>query len=301
MLGAVTNRIILGLALTVLIIFSIIFAGSLLLDLEEGVEKEVWLYTYPVSVAEKTYIITVRTNWTSTPEVYLPIIASNYVSVDFRGALRATVWFNITVPADLIWGEISLIWKYYEQSDDRYTLFYNGTHYTVEMTFYHTALVEHFEIRGTEGVISKMPYSSSEPTLTPRMDNRFLLFKNGSESNLYLVNSSLSYEFSKVDRTIPIKDRTLNVGDSMVVIGGEVINNYNRDYYFAISGDLFTSEGEKLEGIDYLMNEPVGEFTTLYVSSFDHGVFKLFFKHDGQDIESYALFLALEPQGSPPA
>jgi hypothetical protein len=54
---------------------------------------------------------------------------------------------------------MSLVWKYYEQSADRYALFYNGTHNTLSTTFYHTALVEHFEIRGTDGVISEMPYS----------------------------------------------------------------------------------------------------------------------------------------------
>jgi len=290
---------VLALTLVVLILFSIIIAGVLLFDLEGGKSEGVRLYTYPVSVAEKTYILAVRTNWTSAPEVYLPEFASNYVSVDFRGSLRATVFFNVTVPADLIWGEISVVWKYYEQSDDGYTLFYNVSHYTVEMNFYHTALVEHFEIRGTEGVMSEGPYSSSEPTLTPRMNDRVLPFKNGSESNLYMVNSSLSYELSEVDRTIPIKGRTLNIGDSMVVIAGEIINKYDTDYYFAISGDLFTSEGEKLEGTNYLMNEPVGEFTVLHLSSFEHGFFELFFKYDGQDIESYNLFLALEPQDSP--
>jgi hypothetical protein len=290
---------VLALALVVLILFSIIIAGILLLDLEKSKSEGVRLYTYPVAFAEKTYIITVKTNWTSAPEVYLPELASNYVSVDFRGSLRAIVFFNITVPADLIWGEISLIWKYYKQSNDSYTLFYNVTHYTVEMKFYHAALVEHFEIRGTEGVMSEVPYSSSESTLTPGMDDRVLPFKNGSESNLCLVSSSLSYELSEVDRTIPIKGRTLNIGDFMVVIAGEVINKHDRDYHFAISGDLFTSEGEKLEGMDCLMNEPVGEFTVLHLSSFEHGFFELFFKYDGQDIKSYDLFLALELQDSP--
>jgi hypothetical protein len=135
---------------------------------------------------------------------------------------------------------------------------------------------------------------------SPRLDNTVLLFENGSESNLYLVTSSLSYEFSEVDQTIPIKGRTLNIGDAVVVISGEVINNYEGDYYFAISGDLFTSEGEKLEGTDYVMNEPIGEFALLQVSSFEHGIFELFFKYEGRDIESYDLFLVLEPQDTPP-
>ena len=73
-------------------------------------------------------------------------------AVDFIGPNRETVGFNITVPTDLIWGNISLVWKYYEQNADRYTLSNNGTHNSVQMTFNHTATVEHFEIRGTEGV-----------------------------------------------------------------------------------------------------------------------------------------------------
>ena len=145
-----------------------------------------------------------------------------------------------------------------------------------------------------------VPSPTPTPTLKPTMDNRVLLFENGSESNLYLVNSSLSYEFSEVDLYIPIKGRTLNVGDSIVVISGEVINNYDRDYYFAISGNLFTSKGEKLKGTDYVMNEPIGEFALLQVSSFEHGIFELFFKYERRDIESYDLFLVLEPQDTPP-
>jgi hypothetical protein len=117
------NKIILALTLVVLVLVSIIVAGNLLFDLEDGGSEEVRLYTYPISVADKTHVITVRTNWTSAPEVCLPEVASDYVSVDFRGSSRAAVFFNVTVPADLIWVELSVVWKYYKQSDDSYTLF----------------------------------------------------------------------------------------------------------------------------------------------------------------------------------
>jgi hypothetical protein len=145
------KRTALTLTLVFIILFSIV-AGILLVNWAKNEDAVGKLYTCPVSVGEKTYIITVRTNWTSAPEVYLPEFSSKYVSVDFRGSLRATVFFNITIPTDLIWGEISVIWKYYKQSDDRYTISNNGTHHSIQMTFYHTAAVEHFEIRGTEGV-----------------------------------------------------------------------------------------------------------------------------------------------------
>ncbi len=146
------TKLALTLTLIVALLITAIIAGVLLVDSAKNEETVNKLYTFPISVAEKTYIITVRTNWTSAPEVYLPELPSKYVSFDFRGSLRATVSFNITIPTELIWGNISVIWKYYEQSADRYTLSNNGTHNSVHMTFYHTAVVEHFEIRGTEGV-----------------------------------------------------------------------------------------------------------------------------------------------------
>ncbi len=138
------------LTLVVVILITAIVAGMLLVNWAWNEEPK--LYTYPVSVNDKTYTITVLTNWTSAPEVYLPEFDTNYVCVDFRGPERAMVFFNITIPADLIGGNISLVWKYYEQNTDRYTISNNGTHQSIQMTFYHTASVEHFEIRGTEGV-----------------------------------------------------------------------------------------------------------------------------------------------------
>jgi hypothetical protein len=149
--NGVMKRKVLALTLAVLILITSIVVGILLVDLSGDEEAVSNVYTYPVLVGEKTYIITVSTNWTSAPKVYLPEIASKYVCCDFIGPNRETVGFNITVPTDLIWGNISLIWKYYEQHAERYTLSNNGTHNSVQMTFNHTATVEHFEIRGTEG------------------------------------------------------------------------------------------------------------------------------------------------------
>jgi hypothetical protein len=122
-----------------------------LVNLSKNEEAAIKLYTYPISIGEKTYIVTVGTNWTSAPKVCLPEFDSNHVSLDFIGPQRQTVTFNVTIPTGLIWGNISLIWKYYEQNTDRYTLSNNGTHNSVQMTFLHTAANEHFEIRGTEG------------------------------------------------------------------------------------------------------------------------------------------------------
>ncbi len=103
------------------------------------------MYT-SVSVGEKNYIITVRTNWTSVPKVFFPETESKYVNCDFIGPNRETISFNITIPTELIWGSTSLVWKYCEQNANRYFLSNNGTHNSLQMTFYHTATIEHFEI-----------------------------------------------------------------------------------------------------------------------------------------------------------
>jgi hypothetical protein len=145
------KRKALAITLVAAILITALLAGFLWVDLAGEKETANKLYDYPVSVGEKTYIITVRTNWTSAPKVYLPELESKHVNCDFIGPNRETVSFNITVPTDLIGGNTSLVWKYYEQNANRYTLSNNGTHNSIQMTFTHTATVEHFEIHGTEG------------------------------------------------------------------------------------------------------------------------------------------------------
>ena len=142
-------------ATTITLIAVLLSTGILLSIFARGQEPQSKLYTYPVSVAEKTYTITVRTNWTSEPKVDLSPKTDSlkYVSLDFSGWSKETVFFNITIPTDLLWGNITLIRKYYEQNPDLYTLSNNGTHNSVEMTCIFTPYfsgVGHFEIRGTE-------------------------------------------------------------------------------------------------------------------------------------------------------
>ena len=150
------KRTALALTLVVLILITALLAGFLFVDLAGDKEAESKLYTYPVSVGEKTYIITVSTNWTSSPKVDLSPETDplKYVSVVFSDWSEETVFFNVTIPTDLLWGNISLVWKYYEQSPDRYTLSNNGTHNSVAMTCIikpYFSGMGYFMIRGTEG------------------------------------------------------------------------------------------------------------------------------------------------------
>jgi hypothetical protein len=107
-------------------------------------------YTYPISVERQTYTVTVETNWDVPPKVSLSQTSLKYLSVDFIGSQRESVFFKITFPNNLLSGNITLIWKYYLQNPDRYTVTDDGIHTIVQMKFNHTAVDEHFEVRGTK-------------------------------------------------------------------------------------------------------------------------------------------------------
>ena len=141
--------------ITILLFSSLIVVVGVSLnptDAEGSTDK---LYTFPLSVGEKTYIVTVRSNYSSAPEVYLPEIPANMVEFDFRGPPEDS-YCNITIPNDLIWGELTVIGKYYVMDKANYIQTSNSTDTSIYFTFDQIALVKHFEIRGTEGV-SELP------------------------------------------------------------------------------------------------------------------------------------------------
>lgn len=144
-------------------------AGILLTD-SPGQEKQednqektaLNLYPYSLGVPSgtdvKTFIVTVETNWTSKPEVNLPAPEARQFDksiglIFLDGNSTKNVFFNITIPTNLLSGNISLIWKYYEQTLDRYTLSNNGTHNSVQMTFAFKPFFSgmgYFRIQGTQ-------------------------------------------------------------------------------------------------------------------------------------------------------
>jgi hypothetical protein len=146
----------------VLLTSSIIVAGILLDDLGKGNVSDIKLYTYPLADGDKTFIVTLETNWTEEPEPKVTLINSSdpnqyAIELYFHGGTEKTITYNITIPTDLLGGDISLIWKYYLQDPDRYTLSNNSTHNSLQMTFDYNPYFSgrgYFVIKGTEGVIA---------------------------------------------------------------------------------------------------------------------------------------------------
>ena len=137
--------------LTILLIGSLIVVVGLSLNPIEDDVPEAGFYTFPLSVADDTYVVTVRSNYTAAPEVsYFGLGNVKLVSVDFRGDPE-NAFCNVTIPNNLIWGEFSVISKYYEMDEDYYTKSSNSTHSSIYFEFDQIALIKHFEIRATEG------------------------------------------------------------------------------------------------------------------------------------------------------
>jgi hypothetical protein len=128
----------------------VMLAAGLLTNFWLHQENEGSVYSVPVSVGNKTFVITVFSNYSSAPEVSYSA-ESKSVLVDFKGG-KENSFCNITIPTDLVWGELSVIDKYYQMSQDQYIQSSNGTYNSVYFTFDHDAYVKHFEVRGTEGV-----------------------------------------------------------------------------------------------------------------------------------------------------
>jgi hypothetical protein len=132
--------------LAILLVSSLIVVISVTLHPPENDLPETKFYEYPLSVTDNTYIVTVRSNYTSAPEVsYLEV--KNSISVDFRGNPE-NAFCNITIPADLICGEFTVIDKYYTMNEEDYTQSTNSTHNSFYFTFNHIAYTKHFEIIG---------------------------------------------------------------------------------------------------------------------------------------------------------
>lgn len=149
------RAIIVG-AISLLIV--VLTAGILTRSQDVQETKQLHLYTYPFAVKEKTYIVTIETNWTAqkAPTVSLSdtSLTPYSLTLHFLGGSKETITYNITIPTDLLSGDISLIWKYYVQKPDRYILTNNGTANTLNMTFNYEPYfsgIGYFQILGTDG------------------------------------------------------------------------------------------------------------------------------------------------------
>lgn len=107
------------------------------------------LFTFPVSVGEKTYEVCVNSNSSVFDLSFVEALKEVRFTVD--GESGSTGFCNITIPTDLIWGELSV---YKDENlmikDVDYTQANNGTHHILKIIYTHSTHI--IEIRGTEAI-----------------------------------------------------------------------------------------------------------------------------------------------------
>lgn len=143
------NKSILIVLFAVLVFCSLIIVGIILVNLGEDQVSTGKLYTFPLSVEEQTYVISVGSNYSSAPEVSYSGLFKK-VSVNFRGD-QEDAFCNVTIPTNLIWGELSTYAQGYKMSEADYIKSSNSTHNSIYFTFNHNALVKTYDVMGTEG------------------------------------------------------------------------------------------------------------------------------------------------------
>ncbi len=132
-------------------------------------QEEKTLFTYPLLIGNKTYTVTVLTNWNQerAPSVALLNSSKNHYPLELYflgGTQEKNISYTINIPTDLLWGNISLIRKYYTVNPDDYVLRNNGTHSCLQMTYEYRPFFSgngYFEIIGTQG--AWQGYYSSTP------------------------------------------------------------------------------------------------------------------------------------------
>ena len=126
-------------------------------------------------------------------------------------------------------------------------------------------------------------------------------YQGGVETKVFLVDSQLHYSVynESFTRSGATGFYSINKGDPCVIINGTIRNDYDEDYYFGITADVYNSKGEKIGSV-LRINSPQPGFTLEKVNSSAVGVFEIQIKYDGKDIVSYDLFIAFEPAETPP-
>ncbi|KON33865.1 MAG: hypothetical protein AC479_02795 [miscellaneous Crenarchaeota group-6 archaeon AD8-1] len=144
------NKIVLALFLVLIILFSFVVVAFILIDLPTNHVEEGKLYVFPLLVGERTFKVTVFSNYSSAPEVsYFGLLKS--VSFYFRGGQRSG-FYNITIPNNLIWGEL-FVYNHGSLMDEyAYILSSNSTHNSVFFVFDLPAYTKDFDVVGKEGV-----------------------------------------------------------------------------------------------------------------------------------------------------
>jgi hypothetical protein len=127
-------------------------------------------------------------------------------------------------------------------------------------------------------------------------------YQDGAQTKTYLIDSQLYYgvyneSFSRFGAT---GDYSINKGDPCIIINGTLRNDYDKDYYFGITANVYNAAGDKIEPV-LTISSPHPGFALTKIDKDSTGIFELQIKYEGKDVVNYDLFIAFEPSEVPPS
>ena len=76
-------------------------------------------------------------------------------------------------------------------------------------------------------------------------------YQGGTETKAYLIDSQLYYGVynQSFARSGATGYYSINEGDPCIIINGTIRNDYDKDYYFAITANVYNFAGDKIEPV----------------------------------------------------
>ncbi len=141
-------------------------------------------------------------------------------------------------------------------------------------------------------------------------ENVYLNFRNGTPSQIFLVDSNATFGTFAADHIDPWDWRNgsngskdADQGDRFVSINGTIRNDYDQRLYIALDANVYDKKEDKIGTLLRSSNRPEFDAAWMGLDASDSGNFHLLFKLDKQytpeDIGRYEVFLAWQPNPTP--
>ena len=126
-------------------------------------------------------------------------------------------------------------------------------------------------------------------------EQHYLLVQGGNSSNIFLIESQLSFGTYDRDISNPFADKSYpKKGDPAVIIQGTLRSDYEEDLVIALSANLYDFEGQQV-GRVAVPSSAKPWFVVLGVPEGSIEPFRVYIDYDGTDIARYELFLYGSP------
>lgn len=134
-----------------------------------------------------------------------------------------------------------------------------------------------------------------------RPQEGYLTIQKGASSQVYLINSSISYgtypkDFSPYYWNYGDQYK-VKKGDPCVLITGTIRNDGDNSW-IAIAADLYNQNGEKVGNVAMESAKPW--FSTEHLESNSTGTFEIAMNYNKQDVSRYEIYLLWEPTSFAP-